>query len=249
MLLANQNIERIIKSKLGEVQISIDGASKETFEKIRVRGKFEKVIEGVTILNREANASNRNLTRMWTVLQKQNVKEIEEFVSLAIRSEFKRLTFSISLNDWGQEFWKSRNNSEVVDFDDAVQRIQKQFSFARNEGLEISLWMQKGKYSHENTSSLCPWIFNRLYISSDSKLVPCAIIGNPEVSNLGDASRTINAWNGHQYRQFREAHISGNIPQCCVSCYESDDETRDKHVYRLQRNQTFVDLSRITFKD
>ena len=83
LLLANNNIEKLITSSLGEIQISLDGATKETYEKIRVRANFEKVSKGVKELNSACESANRSLTRMWVVLQQNNIQELSKFVDLA----------------------------------------------------------------------------------------------------------------------------------------------------------------------
>jgi pyrroloquinoline quinone biosynthesis protein E len=52
------------------------------------------------------------------------------------------------------------------------------------------------------------------------RYVPCCIIGNPEVSDLGDARKLTEAWNGAAVKAFREDHLAGRIPEVCKSCYK-----------------------------
>lgn len=221
LLLVNNNIEKLIQSNLGEVQISIDGASKETYEKIRVRANFEKVCKGVAELNSSSTHLNRDLTRMWVMLQKENIHELEKFVELAHNLKFKKLTFSLSLNDWGQEVWRDINGEKGIEVQSTLDKISSLYQTAKQQGLEISLWRQANKYSTEKSENLCPWIFDRTYITSDMRLTPCAIIGNPEVTDLGGAQDILKSWNGDAYLSFREKHLSGNIPNECQSCYKS----------------------------
>jgi len=236
LLLANNNIERIVNSSLGEVQISLDGATKETYEKIRVRANFEKVTNGILCLNEALEMNHRNLTRMWVVLQNQNIHEISEFVELAKKLKFKRLTFSLSLNDWGQEFWRDKNGTKGVDIAPTLDILQKLYADSIEEGLEISLWKQSKKYtSADGVENLCPWIFDRTYIGSDMRLTPCAIIGNPDVTDLGDAKTILESWNSQEYMDFRRKHLEGEIPKECRDCYSVEklgtDISRSKQVF------------------
>jgi len=223
LLLANNNIEKLVKSSLGEIQISLDGATKETYEKIRVRANFEKVTKGITELNSACEIENRNLTRMWVVLQDNNIHELSKFVELAKHLKFTKLTFSLSLNDWGQELWRDRNGKKGIAIESTIDKIKELFEKSINEGLEISLWQQSKKYSvNKGPQDLCPWIFDRTYITSDMRLTPCAIIGNPDITDLGSASASLDSWNGEKYVSFRKLHLTGAIPNECTSCYRNE---------------------------
>jgi len=240
LLLANNNIEKLISSSLGEIQISLDGATKETYEKIRVRANFEKVCKGVKELNSACEGANRSLTRMWVVLQQNNVHELSKFVDLANELKFKKLTFSLSLNDWGQEIWRDKNGNKEIDLETTVDSIKNLYEKYFNEGLDISLWKQSSKYSTTSgLQDLCPWIFDRTYVASDMRLTPCAIIGNPDVIDLGDASSVLNSWNGERYINFRKLHMVGKIPNECKSCYKSDSP----HAEIPGSKQVFVNIS------
>lgn len=240
LLLANNNIEKLRNSALGEVQISIDGASKETYEKIRVRANFEKVTKGVRELNQAVKGTERALTRMWVVLQAGNIHEISRFVDLAMDLQFKRLTFSISLNDWGQDLWRSRNGEKGVLIAPILEELENLYYKTAKQGLEISLWKQSGKYtSFLGTKGLCPWIFDRTYIGSDMRLTPCAIIGNPNVTDLGDANLVLESWNSKEYVEFRKRHLDGDIPNECKGCYSDELPETDPATTK----QVFVDIT------
>ena len=71
---------------------------------------------------------------------------------------------------------------------------------------------------HGPTEHLRP--FERAYVSSDLRIVPCCMIGNPEIADLGDATSFIEHWQGESFLAFRQAHIEGRIPRPCQGCYE-----------------------------
>ena len=212
------NAEKLIDSGIGEVQVSFDGATKDVYEKIRRKGKFERVKNNCLKLNNYANLKDRLYTRMWVVVQNDNRRQLVQFVELAASMGFKRISFSFSLNDWGMKYWKDKNKRLESNFGFSSKEEQKLIEVSKKEGVDVSIWKQSSKYESQ-PGKYCPWIFNRPYISCDLRLVPCSMIGNPDVSNLGDAMTINNTWNGNVYREFREQHLSGDIPLICKSCY------------------------------
>lgn len=219
LLHVRNHVERLIDSGVGEIQASVDGANKEVFEAVRRNSNFERVVENFTSLNRYANKKDRPYTRMWVVLQRQNRHQIFDFVELAKKMEFKRLTFSLSLGDWGQGIWKERKSvMQVMSFTEEEE--EQLLETAKDNDIDISIWNISNKYSPESLDSLCAWPFTRTLISSDMKVGPCCMIGNPDIAAFGDGNDIAKTWNGKEYRDFRRNHIQGKIPKFCENCYK-----------------------------
>ena len=89
----------------------------------------------------------------------------------------------------------------------------------KNEGIEVTFWLSNEKFESIDPSKLCPWPFERALISSDMRIVPCCMIANPEIYELGDANKFLEIWNGKTYQEFRKNHINRNIPDICFDCY------------------------------
>ena len=220
LLHINDNYRKLVDSGVNEIQISVDGATKKVFEKIRRNSNFDKVVENLKMLNNYSNSKNKLVTRMWVLLQEHNKHQVFEFLDLAKHMEFKRLTYSIGMSDFGQEKWNKNNKSlEIKEFlpkSDLSKLLEK----AKNYGIEITRWNLEQKYNNDTVNTKCPWPFNRAFISSDLKIVPCCMIGNPDVSNFGDARDLVNIWNGKIYQNFRKSHLEGKIPKFCKNCYK-----------------------------
>ena len=87
-------------------------------------------------------------------------------------------------------------------------------------GIKVAFWNVTRKYDTDKPEHLCPWPFERAYVASDLRVVPCCIIGNPDVSEVGTADGDFTAvWTGDALREFRQAHIQGRVPAVCRSCY------------------------------
>src|SRR5207248_4099384 len=85
------------------ISISVDGATSEVFEKIRVKGKFDKVVENIQRLFqlRDSNSSPR--INLWTVVTTQNLHQLNELVLLAKRLGVDGITFQLFVSNWGKE--------------------------------------------------------------------------------------------------------------------------------------------------
>ncbi len=220
LLHIKENYKKLIDAGIGEVQCSFDGATKEIYENIRVGANFEKVVENFTLLNNYANTKDRLYTRMWALIQKSNRHQIFDFVELAVKMNFKRLSFSVSLNDWGRDDW-NQNNKEQEAQKFTKQEHEKLIELSKKYDIDITLWEQSSSYSTASKEKLCSWVFDRPYISSDLKVVPCCMIADPSVVNFGSSKDFTNVWNNKKYQDFRKLHLEGKIPQCCKECYKN----------------------------
>jgi MoaA/NifB/PqqE/SkfB family radical SAM enzyme len=213
-----QNYQKIIDSGVNELQISIDGSTKMVFEKIRVKSNFEKVMENCLMINSYAESVDNKVTKMWTVVQKDNFHQLDDLVILASELKFPSMVFSFDVGDWGQSEWTSKNStltSNSITNEKGFELVRR----GKELGVDVYFWYLDSKYSTNSKKTLCPWPFERAYISSDMKIVPCCMVATPEVFDLGDAHNYSEEWNNKKYQNFRQNHIDGNIPEFCKSCY------------------------------
>jgi MoaA/NifB/PqqE/SkfB family radical SAM enzyme len=221
LLHINDNYRKLIDSDPNELQISIDGATKETFEKIRRGSNFEKVSENCKLINAYCREKNVERTKMWVVLQKENIHEMIPLVRLSKELGFQSMVFSLNLSDWGQDKWNTVNREATVDRTLTKEAIEEAVKVGNEVGVKVAFWNITSKYNHNTPSKRCAWPFERAYVSSDMRIVPCCMIANPEVSDLGDARSFTEIWRSETYQEFRQAHIEGRIPKVCQGCYES----------------------------
>ncbi len=224
LLHITDNYRKLLDSDICEIQISVDGASKESYQKIRKGGHFAKVKKNCVLLNSYGEKINQKRTRMWVVVQKDNFHEWNKFPKLAAELGFERLTFSLNLNGWGQESWKEKNSQLAVKNGFEKTEISNVIEIGKACNVEVTFWGVNNKYHHRNPQNLCPLPFQRLYISSDYKIIPCAGVGNPDIINFGGARELTRIWNGPKMIDFRNKHITGRIPDFCRACYDPDDE-------------------------
>ena len=129
--------------------------------------------------------------------------------------------FSLNLVDFGTERWREINDSVTVETSFTRGEAEELMAKGKKLGIKVRFWSVTQKYTTDDPSKMCPWPFERAYISSDLRVVPCCIIGNPDVSEIGSARENFSGvWYGSTMREFRAAHLRGEIPQVCHSCYD-----------------------------
>ena len=224
LLHLKDNYKKIIESDICELQVSIDGASPRIYEKIRRGGKFDRVKENCALLNDYARKVSRHRTRMWTVVQDDNFEELEDIVAFAAETGFARLTFSLDLTDWGQDTWRNLNDQIDRHRDLTVTRASALIELGKASDVDVTFWYVDEKYKTGSPKTICPWPFERAFVSSDMRVVPCCMIANPDIVDFGDAHNFASIWNSSTIKEFRRLHLKGTIPEVCKTCYGAESD-------------------------
>ena len=211
--------KKIIDAGVGELTCSIDGATKEVFEKIRIGAVFSKLEKNFKLVNDYCNEKKLTRTRAFTTLQSNNRPEVKDIVKLSADWGFKRLSFQCGIFDWGNENLKDKIESirpTEITYDEGMELVE----LGKKCGIEVTFIDFKAKYTKKN---ICPYPWERSSVASGMRYGPCCHIwGNHYF--LGDASKPVENWNGELYQKFRKDHLTGNIPEVCKYCYSDCDK-------------------------
>lgn len=225
LLHLRDNYKKLIDSGVNEVQMSVDGATREVFETIRTGSRFERIVENCRLINDYARSQDRRVTKMWSVVQKANFHQVDglDLVDLAADLGFRDQAFAFSLTDWGQEDWRTQNDSVTVEGALTESLGHRLRARARDHGITIGFWRVTSKYDTSSPDRLCPWPFERATVTSDSRVTPCCAIGDPSAFEFGkdEAKSFLQIWNSAEYQAFRAAHLAGDVPEICRGCYAS----------------------------
>ena len=215
LLHLRDNYKKLIDSGVNEIDISIDGADRKTFEGIRIQSCFDQVIENAKRLNEYCSGTR---TKMWTLVQKANHEKLKDHIHLAEYMGFKNLVFSMNLHGWADPELKKRNDGEIVSLDeDYIRQLQE---LSRNKGIKLGFWDVNDKFDTDLMQNRCPWPFERAVVTSDLRTVPCCMIADPDKFEIGKGKSFLVNWKSDEYKDFRQAHIDGKIPDVCKSCYK-----------------------------
>jgi MoaA/NifB/PqqE/SkfB family radical SAM enzyme len=113
-------------NNLQELGVSIDGATKDTYEKLRLGGKWEKILEGLECMAEQKQKHGFRFI-LHFVVQKDNYHEMETIIDLGEQYGADRVWLN-KIEDWGtsddfhaQDIWGTPDYQEQ--FSKVVQRI------------------------------------------------------------------------------------------------------------------------------
>lgn len=132
--------EKIKHQNFGTLLVSIDAANKETYEKIRIGGSWEILLQSLKII-KENKDKFISVTINMTVMR-QNYKEIREFIDFAESYGFN-VSFQKIRRDYGdQNFFQKRDDHVVNELREIIieeQSKQRQINVFFGDLLEFVL--------------------------------------------------------------------------------------------------------------
>ena len=218
-LLNKENIFKLINSNLSRITISIDGATSETFQKIRIKSNFETVVENCKNLVKNFKKKLiRPEISAWCVVQNDNVKEFDKIYELCKEIGFDKLTYQFYLSGWGKDEWNDINKNKRIQINTIKNKIEEIKERGSKEGIDVNIF-------DENLLSFtkqCVWPWESSYISKTGDVVPCCIIGDEKVASFGNIKEKTfeQIWNSDDYKNFRNKIKNNEIPDYCKNCYK-----------------------------
>lgn len=220
--------EKIIKSPLAELTISVDGATKETYEHIRRGGKFDRVVENIrnlVRLRKEQGDGRTPMLTVWMVGTKDNIHEFPQLIRLAKELGVDKVYLQHHLNFWGTTEYQKDMAQYAINREDTdshytreVERILAESrNIAKTLGMPLTVYTGNTLFQDQK----CGWPWTSAYISADGFVVPCCIVANPQVMQMGNLfhQKFADIWNSQKYRAFRKLFMDRKPPKMCNGCY------------------------------
>ena len=218
-LLSEENIFKLLNSNLSRITISIDGASSETFEKIRIKSNYNNVIENCKNLVKNFKKKLiRPELSAWCVVQNDNISEFDKIYELCKQIGFDKLTYQFYLSGWGKDEWNKINKNKRIEINKIKNKIEEIKTRGSKEGMDINIFDE----NLLSFSNQCVWPWESTYISKTGDVVPCCIIGDEKVVSFGNINEKSfkQIWNSENYKNFRESIRTNQIPSFCKNCYK-----------------------------
>ena len=215
-----ENIAQRISSLRGTtVFISMDGATAETFEAIRVNGNFQKVVDNVADMVRRRGRSVWPGIELRCVATLRNADELPDLVRLAKSLGVDKLTITTLLTDWG----KAEMEGTVAPIDVAREssKTARLIEESRKVAAEIGMPLSVEQGQRYSAANRCPWPWTSSYIAANGDVVPCCQIADSSVVKMGNVfdEPFARIWNNDKYRELRRRIAGNDIPDYCGSCY------------------------------
>lgn len=233
-LFTEQRAEELVRSGLDTVHISIDGATAETYEFIRVWGKLRRVLRNVRYLVRAKKklGSETPHIRMVVVAMRKNLDEFPKLVRLANRLGIKSVFVQHLCHDFGESSLPAHYApmrdfvQEQTLFEVSEDHVSSVFEEARREATELGVDLRlpevRKRLHPRGTPGIkrCSWPWTGAYVSYQGMAMPCCMIATPDRFNFGNIARqgVEETWNGASYDAFRQQLDSEQPPEICRSC-------------------------------
>lgn len=203
------------------VVFSVDGATPEVFQKIRVGSDFEKIKENIRRLVEARGDRKEPRICFWTVVTNDNKHQLRDILLLAKELGVDYVTFQTFLSNWGKEDLNQYVDPKRVKPDHLADAQQ----FAREQGIDLRLYLD----NFMTKDKPCFWPWTNAYIAANGDVVPCCVLADSDIVKMGNVFeqdfKTI--WNSKKYQNFREMIRRHKLPKYCRACY-GENSASDK---------------------
>lgn len=199
--------------------LSIDGATKKTYEKIRVNSNFDRVVRNIKNFVKLKKKMNSHFPQLDVhfIVNQLNINETVKFVELAHRMGIDgNIRFSNLLSAY-----KEIKNL-TVDVPDEI--IKKTDERAKQLGLNIG-WNKNIPADRAPMDDCTVWIMPFIFVTGE--VICCCATNEANKRNLqkkysfGNVFKTPfrEIWNSPRYKRFREDVVRGRrVPIQCIGC-------------------------------
>ncbi|MDD5439683.1 MAG: radical SAM protein [Candidatus Omnitrophica bacterium] len=245
-LLDEEKIRAVIDAGITILDVSIDAATKRTYESIRKGASFERWLTNVKLLQamKKKMKKRHPLLYLDYSLMKCNIGEFPAFLELAkglkadsVRANhlipFKRLhLFKESLVHLPEETNRIFDRSRRL-----ARKLKLDLNLPENFPLKTSSTPVINKPG-------CRTPFESLDIMSDGRVTPCTWFSFKEWCAGDFRTQTFEEiWNGPVYKKLRGLFESGRYTPYCVNCPVYGNEALGPYVFRERAREDVINIS------
>jgi radical SAM protein with 4Fe4S-binding SPASM domain len=197
--LSEENAERIVKSGLNRLIVSLDGLDQKTYSSYRINGELAAVIQGIkNIYEAKKRATSPLRLEIQFLVNRENEHQIKSARHFAgeMKASFRLKSIQI-LN--------TKNFETRIPTDHRLSRYEK----------------RDGKYFLKNPfPDRCARLWFNPVITWDGKVIPCCFDKDAQ-HIMGDfnANTFRDIWNGPKYSIFRKSILSERyMTEICRNC-------------------------------
>jgi pyrroloquinoline quinone biosynthesis protein E len=217
-LMTEKTAERIVELGVDQIFLSLDGATKETYEQIRVGANFDKVIANARRLQQTKRqlGKKRPEVKINTVVCSINYHELPAIVELAHEMGIGMVQFVNAIT-----FEETVNVATTAVQPEVQAMIQATLARAHQLGVLV-----KVELFDKRPVQQCDFPWKRNFVTYDGHVHPCCYttqtgdrraqnrrsFGNLSTSAFGDI------WRGESYATFRRKMRKGVLPHACEHC-------------------------------
>jgi len=212
---SDEMAEEVIESGLDQIIFSMDGTNQETYEKYRVGGNYNLVIETLGRLARakEKFKSKTPLIELQFLVFKHNQDEIDKIIEIAKKNKVNRLAFK---------------TAQVYSADQAETFLPENQDMSRYDVSGDSVTLKA------EIKNWCKRLWMNSTINWDGSVSPCCFDKDAEhaFANIFENGDTFTeTWRNKKYMKFRKAVMTNRKGiDMCSNCTEGMKEPYTKIV-------------------
>lgn len=213
-LINERTAKEIVKLGVDQIYSSIDGATKETYEKIRVGATFENVIRNIRSLMqiKEQMSSAVPVISLAFVITKLNIHEVPLMIRLARELGIPRLGLTNAI---------LFTETEHLAAHETEKNMKKWMKIAGKQGIFLNF-----EFFSKKPIESCPMPWGHPFITHDGYVLPCCLVTQSNSRNVlkeksfGNVFKTNfeEIWRSDEFDRFRESILKGEAPEICTWC-------------------------------
>ena len=217
-MMTEEAARRVVELGVDQIFLSLDGATKQTYEQIRVGANFEKVVGNARRLVeiKKQLGKKRPEVKVNTVVSASNYREIPEIIDLSHDLGIGMVQFvnvMIFENTAGLDTSAIQGELQAK-FHEALTR-------ARRRGILVKI-----ELFDKRAVETCNFPWKRNFVSYDGYVHPCCYTtqtGDRAAQNRRSFGNLVTSpferiWNSTSYSSFRDKMKAGTLPQACEHC-------------------------------
>jgi MoaA/NifB/PqqE/SkfB family radical SAM enzyme len=228
-----------------DLKVSFDGATPETFERLRRGARFSAVCANVRALAaRLEREPRRPVIALQMTLMRSNYRELPALVRLAAELGATKVK--------GYHLFSFRPEMDAESLMPMLEAWRPVLEEALLEGDRLGILLECAEPAAEEGNfeagglvpAVCHLPWHEVWVDVDGAVLPCHSHGGDTAGNVLDARFTA-LWNGPLYRRIRRAYARGrpdwNCTDCGMNCQRSSDRGAvpyDKHNFLSEASRS-----------
>ncbi len=209
---------RLIDLSIDRVIISMEAATKDTYEKIRVGSNFERVLENIKNFVEIKSKENSPFPEIFFhfIVTNQNIHELPSYIKLVKGLGCVKISITNLLHPYHEvQHMMLHNIPEGI--------IKEAESVACKEGITL-LWNSNIPQKKPPITNCNNWIMPFIYVTGH--VVPCCSMNEANVRQFQKDNSFGNVfekpfkeiWYSDEFKAFRRAQRKGEVPVLCRDC-------------------------------
>lgn len=228
----------LFEHKVDIMAISVDGANKETNDRIRVNSNLDFIVEqlkDIVRIKKEKNLPYPYMNFVMTMMD-SNIEELPDLVRLAAQiglEEVKGVYLTVFSENLLKETLYDKKEKVKKIFEEAI-RIGEEL------GVKVKLPYLQGEDVGENMPHKpCYVAWRDFFLGSDGYVRPCQ--SSPfKFFKYNKEMKFKDIWNSNDYQNFRKNVNCGKMGEECKRCYQSSHANWNNKSAFIQVGEEFA---------